>query len=230
MARKIIAQLTVGGSVVYIDGSEFFRLFDLRETFLTASGIDSGNDLVVQDRKSGEVIFQTANYNPADPNESFADESGTVYASRDAARAAVINFINARGEQEGSSVGTTDAAGALITASKMTTGQYTRYDLDGTNFFDKKVIGTGAVTYSRPDGHDQLTAPATSDAAVLQTRQAHPYFAGAAMETVITFSRFELQAGYIKKAGYFSSDYGTPYTANADGIFFEYDGENGVYN
>ena len=95
MARKKIYQLTPGGQVLYFDGSGFFRSFDIGETHFQAIGIESGNALKVQDLHSREIIFQTANYDSGDVDQSFADETGTAYATRDEARDAIVNFTKA---------------------------------------------------------------------------------------------------------------------------------------
>jgi len=51
-----------------------------------------------------------------------------------------------------------------------------------------------------------------------------PYFSGKSQEVEITFDNFGLQAGVIKRIGYFSTSAVAPYTATPDGFYLENDG------
>jgi len=59
---------------------------------------------------------------------------------------------------------------------------------------------------------------------VRQTRRRTPYFSGYPLLAELTFDSFGIEAGVLKRIGYFSSSTSAPYTAGIDGFCIEMDG------
>lgn len=127
----------------------------------------------------------------------------------------------------------TDAAGRLEISEPFTTGDYrfTRNIIGET--VSSYTNGTGAVAKNANKSSATLTvAAAGGDIAMIQTRAAHPYFAGKAQQAEFTCFNFDAETNVVKRAGYFyqSDDFAgasaspDPATDDIDGIFFENDG------
>lgn len=107
-----------------------------------------------------------------------------------------------------------------------------------TTLFDGKTLrqedsdlwdtkGTGTRTFE--DGSINKLSVAAGQYLVRQSKQYMPYFSGKSQLIEITFDQFALQAGLIKRYGYFSSSATPPYTANYDGVYVESNGDTMEY-
>lgn len=115
----------------------------------------------------------------------------------------------------------TDAAGRLDVAVSESLGDYllTRDSLP--LYFDGEVVGTGAQAYDATTNSNSMTVATGGDAAIFQTRQAHPYFPGNAQQPEFTYINLAPEVDVVKRVGYFSSSTVSPFTASMDGIFLE---------
>ncbi len=106
-----------------------------------------------------------------------------------------------------------------------------------TTLFDGKTVrgedsthwdtkGTGTASFS--NGANVLSVTA-GQYLVRQSRTYQPYFSGKSQQVEITFDSFALEAGVIKRFGYFSSSAVAPYTATQDGWYIESNGDDGTY-
>lgn len=93
-----------------------------------------------------------------------------------------------------------------------------------TDFIDTIEVGTGSVTYNSGSSSTTLSVNTTSDHAICQTFQRTNYQTGKAKVLKMTFNGFQSEANVIKRVGYFSGDFGTPYTNNLDGCWLRSDG------
>lgn len=91
-------------------------------------------------------------------------------------------------------------------------------------YYDTEVIGTGAVAYSTTNAESSLTTAATSDAAIMQTKQRFNYMTGKSALGMQTFRNFHHQSNVTKRIGYFNSNTTTPFNSNLDGFYLETDG------
>lgn len=117
-----------------------------------------------------------------------------------------------------------DAAGDVLVSQGITwlNAVQTRDNLP--LIFSREVIGTGTQSFSAPDAHVAFSVSANLDAAIAQTKQRFPYFAGQTQFVEFTLSEFQTEANTTKEAGYFSSSDVSPYTADKDGISIYDDG------
>lgn len=91
-------------------------------------------------------------------------------------------------------------------------------------YYDTEVIGTGAVAHSTANAESSLTTAATSDAAIMQTKQRFNYMTGKSALGMQTFRNFHHQSNVTKRIGYFNSNTTTPFNSNLDGFYLETDG------
>ena len=117
-----------------------------------------------------------------------------------------------------------DAAGNVPVSTQVTwlNAIMTRDNLP--NIFDRVDIGAASQTLDTTTASVAMAVTTASDAAITQTKQRFPYFAGQAQFIEFTLSDFDTEATVTKEAGYFSSSDVSPYTATKDGISIYDDG------
>lgn len=93
--------------------------------------------------------------------------------------------------------------------------------LNADDAYKWDIAGTGSSAFS----NNALTMSVTAGQyLVRQAQHWNPYFSGKPQLIESTYFNFKLQAGVLKRVGYFSSSATAPYTANLDGLFLESDG------
>lgn len=135
------------------------------------------------------------------------------------------------------SVNYIDDASSLLSAqaAQATDGRQRVSSL--TPVFDGKVLfaedtalftsgGTGTAAWANQSVLLSVTA---GQYMVRQSRQYFPYASGYPKVSEITFDRFQLQAGVIKRFGLFSSSTVAPYSDNYDGWYVESNGDDATY-
>lgn len=115
-----------------------------------------------------------------------------------------------------------DAAGSLTVAQKNILGNYVQDVNNLPYLLDRRQGGTGSQVYNQ--GEVSLSVSANNDYALSQSFQVHPYFAGKSQRVEMTFDNMGIEAGVIKKVGYFDSDRVAPYNTSLDGFYLEMDG------
>lgn len=94
-------------------------------------------------------------------------------------------------------------------------------------FYDTEVIGTGTANHSTTSASTVLTTAATSDAAIIQSKQFGNYQSGKSQQVLATFSGFAHDENVTKRIGYFTNRTATtPFDSNKDGLWLESDGNN----
>lgn len=116
-----------------------------------------------------------------------------------------------------------DAANRLRVSQITTLGDYKQTHDDLALYFDQE--GTGSGVYSQQLGGVQMSVTA-GQYLVRQTFQRHPYQSGKSHLIEATFSDMQLQAGVVKRVGYYTSSIAAPFSTGYDGMFFESDGDN----
>jgi len=96
------------------------------------------------------------------------------------------------------------------------------------DFIDTVTVGTGQKVYNTNESSTTLSVAANGDRVICQTFQRTNYQTGKAKVVKITFNGFQSQPDVIKRIGYFSSDFGSPYNVNVDGVWLESDSD-GIY-
>lgn len=91
-------------------------------------------------------------------------------------------------------------------------------------FIDKVEIGTGSVNYNSGSSSTTLSVSTGGDVAICQTFQRTNYQTGKAKVLKMTFNGFQSEANVVKRLGYFSGDFGSPYVNNLDGCWLRSDG------
>ena len=92
--------------------------------------------------------------------------------------------------------------------------------------FKWDTAGTGTANFS----NNAMTMTVTSGQYhIRQAKHWCPYFSGKPQLIEATSFNFQLQAGVIKRVGYFSSSAVAPYTGNLDGLYLESDGVNMLF-
>ena len=95
---------------------------------------------------------------------------------------------------------------------------------DDTDLFEN--VGTGTATFS----NNTLVLSVTgAQYMIRQSKRFYPYFEGKSQLIEATSIDFQLQVGYIKRIGYFSSNAVAPYNSNLDGFFLESNGDTSEY-
>jgi len=97
---------------------------------------------------------------------------------------------------------------------------------DASLFFDRVNIGGATQTYSKVKGGSTMAVSADGDAAICESKMFAPYFSGKSQFLEITFSGLTLDAGVVKRVGYFNSSIVSPFNTNKDGLWLEADGDN----
>lgn len=107
-----------------------------------------------------------------------------------------------------------------------------------TTLFDGKILGNvenalkwhtlGTGTPSAANNSITLSVTA-GQYMIRQAKHWNPYFSGKPQMVEITGSNFQLEAGVIKRFGYFSSSAVAPYTASLDGFYIESNGDDNTY-
>jgi hypothetical protein len=95
---------------------------------------------------------------------------------------------------------------------------------DDTNLFEN--VGTGTFTFQDNTMLMQVTA---GQYCIRQSKRFCPYFSGKSQLIEETFEDFQLQAGIIKRIGYFSSNAVAPFTSNYDGFWIESNGDDSKF-
>jgi len=88
-------------------------------------------------------------------------------------------------------------------------------------FIDKETIGTGSSSHNTTTAQSDMTTAATSDAAILQTKQRFHYQSGKSQLLFWTFNNFDYETNVTKRVGYFSANKTTPFNSTHDGFFLE---------
>jgi len=83
------------------------------------------------------------------------------------------------------------------------------------------TVGTGTATFQT---NKMNMAVGAGQYLVRQGRRAVPYYSGYPLMAELTFDNMGVEAGVLKRVGYFSSSTTAPYTANLDGFALEMDG------
>jgi hypothetical protein len=118
------------------------------------------------------------------------------------------------------------ADGRLRISNQISVGDYKQHLDNAGGLFNTEEIAGGLATYegSVTGGTTLTTTASAGDAAIRQSYQWHPYFAGKPLKIELTASRFDVEANVTKRMGYYSSSTVSPYTATLDGMYFENDG------
>ena len=115
-----------------------------------------------------------------------------------------------------------DNAGRQEVSLNVALGEYNFLLDDLPLFFDQETVGAGAsISHNTTLNGVDLSVSANTEAAVIQTKQRHPYFPGHAQQAEFTFIGFAPEADVIKRVGYFSSSTASPFSASLDGFFLE---------
>jgi len=118
------------------------------------------------------------------------------------------------------------ADGRLRVSNQISLGDYKQHLDNAGGLFNTAEIAGGLATYegSLTGGTTLTTTASAGDAAIRQSYQWHPYYAGKPLKVELTASRFDVEASVTKRMGYYSSSTVSPYTATLDGMYFENDG------
>ena len=114
-----------------------------------------------------------------------------------------------------------DQAGRLRISMAEPLGDYKLLNDRLPQFFDTKTGGGATVEYSEEFKAHEIRTENVGDYAVVQTYQRHNYFAGKAQMVEFTSFNFHVEAGIIKRYGYFTSSFEAPYTEGRDGYWIE---------
>ena len=95
-------------------------------------------------------------------------------------------------------------------------------------FIDFVEVSGGSHTYDSTTGSVAMSVSSNGDRVVAQDFQRTNYQTGKPKQTKQTIFNFDAEAGVGKRFGYFSADYGTPYTNNLDGFWLENDTTDGL--
>jgi hypothetical protein len=123
-----------------------------------------------------------------------------------------------------------DAFGRLRVSQVTTRTDTKQVHDDLPLFIDKKSEGRSLAVshvYTRDDSSTKLVCSSVGHFAISQTKRRFNYQTGKSQEIFMTFENFDSQKGYIKRIGYFSSNFVSPYDV-FDGLFLE-STEDGVY-
>lgn len=118
-----------------------------------------------------------------------------------------------------------DASARIRTGSISTLFDGKTLEQEETLLWDTK--GTGTRTFE--DGSINRLTVAAGQYLVRQSKQYFPYFSGKSQLVEETFDNFGLDAGLIKRFGYFSSNAVAPFASNYDGVYVESNGDQGKY-
>ncbi len=88
-------------------------------------------------------------------------------------------------------------------------------------FIDKADVGSGSSTLDGVTGSTSMSVTTNGDRVVHQTFQRTNYQTGKPKQIKQTLFNFHAETNVGKRFGYFSADYGTPYTTNLDGFFYQ---------
>lgn len=120
-----------------------------------------------------------------------------------------------------------DAAGSVPVSERTILGNYVMDRSDLPLLLDRETSG-GSQTYST--GRVDMAVTVLNDYAICQSKVVHTYFAGKSHRIEITFDNYQNQAGVVKRAGYFSSDFTGSFDTSLDGFYFEADGTDYSFN
>ena len=94
-------------------------------------------------------------------------------------------------------------------------------------FYDTEVVGTGTANHSTTAASTTLSTSASSDAAIIQSKQFGNYQSGKSQQILMTFSGFDHDANCTKRIGYFTNRTATtPFDSGKDGLWLESDATN----
>jgi len=213
MAMKVYPS----GDNVLVDQTSY-SLLTIRQD--RAKYIIIGNDVT--------VIDTFTNDSRTDATGNIQDSGGSPIGDREDIIKYFDGFIfrsdvrTEEEEDEGNDIGTLpplDADGNLPVSQKTILGNYVMDVHSLPYLLDRK--GTGTQVWSQGEVTMSVTA---GQYAVCQSFQVHPYFAGKAQKSEITFDDFGHEVNVTKKKGYFTSDRVAPYNTNYDGFYIESDG------
>lgn len=88
-------------------------------------------------------------------------------------------------------------------------------------FIDTVEIGTGVESFDSVTGSTSLSVTTNGDRVIAQTFQRTNYQTGKPKQVKQTLFNFNSETNVGKRFGYFSAEYGAPYTNNLDGFFFQ---------
>ena len=114
-----------------------------------------------------------------------------------------------------------DTAGRLDISQAESTGDYAIINNNLPLRMDTEVVGGGTQVYDSVKNSQQMNVFSNGDAAIFQSRQSHPYYAGRSQLPEVTTINLQPESGVIKRAGYFSSSIISPYDTDIDGIYLE---------
>jgi len=117
-----------------------------------------------------------------------------------------------------------DAAGRVRSSGLTTLLDGKILGADDTTLFQN--VGTGTFTFQDNTMLMQVTA---GQYCIRQSKRFNPYFSGKSQLIEETFEDFQLQAGVIKRVGYFSSNTVAPYNTNKDGFWLESNGDDSKF-
>ena len=95
-----------------------------------------------------------------------------------------------------------------------------------TEFIDTITVGSATSTYLPNNAATVLSVSSNSDLVIGQTFQRTNYQTGKAKVVKMTFYSFQPQTDVVKRIGYYSTEFGSPYNVGIDGLFLE--SSNGV--
>lgn len=122
-----------------------------------------------------------------------------------------------------------DALGAVEVSQLTTQIDLKQSTGELTEYIDTKTVAGGSYSYDASTGSTSLNVTASSgDRVVSQTFQRTNYQTGKPKQIKQTIFNFHPETNVVKRFGYYSAEYGTPYNVNYDGFFFMSDSTNGV--
>lgn len=117
-----------------------------------------------------------------------------------------------------------DAGGRQRVSQLTTLGDYKVLGYDRTLLLE--TVGDGTGTWNTNKYNMSVTA---GQWMVRQSRRYHPYFSGKSQMAECTFDNFGLDAGVVKRVGYFSSNAVSPFDETYDGLWLENTGTSYVF-
>jgi hypothetical protein len=117
-----------------------------------------------------------------------------------------------------------DAGGRQRVSQLTTLGDYKVLGYDRTLLLE--TVGDGTGLWQNNKYNMSVTA---GQWMVRQSRRFHPYFSGKSQMAECTFDNFGLDAGVVKRVGYFSSNAVSPFDTTYDGLWLENTGTSYVF-
>ena len=98
---------------------------------------------------------------------------------------------------------------------------------DAEYLINTETSGSGISTYSKARSSSLFTVSSSDSYVIRQTYERTPYIPGNSLVLDFSFANFENEENVVKRVGYFTAGFDTPFSSSFDGLFLESNPEDG---